>query len=164
MGGTESYIEDAAEPWQVQAHVVISYISAKHVLENLTGHCVLYVLVFFLKCAICCIVSATYLYIDAVWVHATSCSDTVCVLYEYFYGTKETLFKFPFYKLHGSVTRGRAFSESWWRQHGVVPPAAARRGAVTSCEVSGRQVIADEKGVTYLVTKVDLGFLHPRSF
>lgn len=66
MGRTESYIEDAAEPWQVQAYVVILYISAKHVLENLIGHCVLHVLVFFLKCAIYCIVSATYLYIDAV--------------------------------------------------------------------------------------------------
>lgn len=66
MGGTESYIRDAAEPWRVQAYVVILYISAKHVLENLTGHCGLYILVFFLKCAIYCIVSATYLYIDAV--------------------------------------------------------------------------------------------------
>jgi len=44
------------------------------------------------------------------------------------------------------------------------PPAAARRGAVTSCEVSGRQVTADEECVTYLVTKADSGFLHPRSF
>ena len=43
MGGTESYTEDAAEPWQVQAYVVILYISAKHVLENLIGHCVLHI-------------------------------------------------------------------------------------------------------------------------
>lgn len=66
MGGTESYTEDAAEPWQVQAYVVILYISAKHVLENLIGHCVLHIPVLFLKCAIYCIVSATYLHTDAV--------------------------------------------------------------------------------------------------
>lgn len=66
MGGTESYTEDAAEPWRVQAYVVILYISAKHVLENLIGHCVLHIPVLFLKCAIYCIVSATYLHTDAV--------------------------------------------------------------------------------------------------
>lgn len=36
----------------------------------------------------------------------------VFVLYECFYGTKEILFKSPFYKLHGSVIHGRAVSES----------------------------------------------------
>ena len=70
----------------------------------------------------------------------------VFVLCECFYGTKEILFKSPFYKLHGSVIHGRAVSESW-RQHGVVPPAAAHRDAVMSCEVNGRRVTADEKCV-----------------
>lgn len=60
---------------------------------------------FFLKCATYCIVFTTYLYIDVFWIRGISCLDTICLFYMNIFIILKILFKFPFYKLHSSVTR-----------------------------------------------------------